>query len=174
MTNVLKKSFSHTDLDDIIKESEESIKFYETLQNFIIQQPEFKYVCGLNAYKGVSGTFVIALSGTNSFKIGYSTNIYKTIMLKWNETSLSNGELFHFAKLFICPNIDCTTKIKDLFPSYMLTDNLKGIGGIKMNKSELKEYVDRIDKKKVAIATGGLLALAGAVSLIRFLVGKHD
>lgn len=169
MTNVLKKSFSHTDLDDIIKDSEDSIRFYETLQNFIIQHSEFKYVCGLNAYKGVSGTYVIALSGTNSFIIGYSDDIYETI----NMTSLSDCELFHFAKLFICPDVDCIRDIKELFPSNMVFNNLKEIGGVNMNKAELKEYVDGIDKRKVAIAAGGLLALAGAISLVKFLVGKH-
>lgn len=61
---------------------------------------------------------------------------------------------------------------KDYFPiTKMIADDY---GGTRMNCVEWKERVGEVDKKHVALAAGGILALVGAISLIKYLVGKHE
>lgn len=170
---ILKNAYSHTDLDDISLDSEKSKAFYDTLLAFVIEHPEFKYICGLSAFKDVPGTYVIACLGTNKFKIGYTgkdSDLYESITQEWAKISNSN-DMFTYAKVFVNPNTDSIKEIEDIFPAKMIADDY---GGTRMNCVEWKERVGEVDKKHVALAAGGILALVGAVSLIKYLVGKHE
>lgn len=164
---VLNKAFSNTDLDDISQERELSQRFYDTLLVFVIEHPEFKYICGLNAFRGVPGTYVIALVGLNGFKVGYTSDLYSTIL---HELGTDNDDICKYAKIFINPNNSVVTDIQDIFPDDMI---VKEIGGVDMNKTEIIEDLHQVDKKKVALAAGGVLALVGAITLIKFIVGKN-
>ena len=166
---ILNKAYSNSDLDDISRESQMSKEFYDILISFIIEHPEFKYVCGLNAFDNVPGTYVIALNSINKFKVGYTSDLYSEILEE--SQKIPTKDIFSYGKVFINPNIDSLKDIESLFPAEMIADDF---GGVKMNSIEMRDKLRTLDKTHVAIATGGILAVVGAVALIKYLVTRHD
>lgn len=165
---ILSKAYNNTDLDDISRESQISREFYDILISFIIEHPEFKYVCGLNAFKNVSGTYVIALNSLNKFKVGFTSDLYASIMSEWQK--ISNEDIFTYAKVFINPNTNSIHEIEHLFPKRRIANDCEDI---KM-KVEIKDKIKNVDKVHIAIAAGGLLAVIGAISLAKYMVSKHE
>lgn len=174
------REFRETDFKEISSYYEENKEYYMNLLYVIAQHPEFVAVKGLKSYKGVPGEYFIAIENTHKFCIGKAANLESEILTNWKNTH-PNEDLFSHCRVFIHP-ADIRSELTnfgDISDKFLIEDfsevSFGGENNMNTDKIDMiKGNLEKIDKRKVAMTTGGILALVGALTILKKVFKSHE